>query len=148
MTGLLMFCPESLGNLPSIWYNSDSMAGDNDDHYIHTNAGQLNLTLAQGLLQVQSMRERTPSSYFITSFLSLLPYLDDLTTGFWSRFFRCSSIFLSTVYLSSSSVIVSIPADDDVQDYQGDYREQDVEDGVHPQDIDIEVPVVDPHVSC
>ena len=49
---------------------------------------------------------------------------------------------------SSSSVIVSIPADDDVQDYQGDDWEQDVENGVHPQDIDIEVPVVDPHVSC
>ena len=59
----------------------------------------------------------------------------------------CSSIFLSTVYLSSSSVVVSLPADYDVQDYQGDDWEQDVEDGVHPQDIDIEVPVVNPYVS-
>jgi hypothetical protein len=49
--------------------------------------------------------------------------------------------------LSPSSVVVSLPADHDVQDYQGDDWEQDVEDGVHPQDIYIEVPVVDPYVS-
>ena len=51
---LLIFSTESLRNLPSIWNNSDSVAGNNNDHYIHTNAGQLNLTLAQGLLQEQS----------------------------------------------------------------------------------------------
>jgi hypothetical protein len=45
-------------------------------------------------------------------------------------------------------VVLSLPADHDVQDYQGDDWEQDVENGVHPEDIDIEVPVVDPHVSC
>ena len=51
---LLIFPIESLHNLPSIWNNSDSVAGNNNDHYIHTNAGQLNLPLAQGLLQEQS----------------------------------------------------------------------------------------------
>ena len=44
-------------------------------------------------------------------------------------------------------MVLSLPADDDVQDYQGDDWEQDVEDGVHPQEMDIEVPIVDPHVS-
>ena len=71
---LLIFCIESLHNLPSIWNNSDSVAGNNNDHYIRTNAGQLNLTLAQGLLQEQTMRKQMHIIPFITSFFSLLPY--------------------------------------------------------------------------
>ena len=48
---LFIFSIESLSYLPSVWNNSDSVAANNYDHNIHTNAGQLNLTLSQGLLE-------------------------------------------------------------------------------------------------
>ena len=41
-----------------------------------------------------------------------------------------------------------LPADDDVEHYQGADREDDVQEGVQPQDIDVEVPVVSPHVPA
>ena len=41
-----------------------------------------------------------------------------------------------------------LPADDDVQDYEGADWEDDVQESVQPQDVDVEVPVVAPHVPA
>ena len=41
-----------------------------------------------------------------------------------------------------------LPADDDVEHYEGADGEDDVQEGVEPEDVDVEVPVVAPHVPA
>ena len=43
---------------------------------------------------------------------------------------------------------VSVPVYQDVEDYQGDDWKEDIEEGVHPQEVDGEVPVVISHVPA
>ena len=37
------------------------------------------------------------------------------------------------------------PVNNDVEDYQGDDWKHHIEKGVHPQEVDVEIPVVEPH---
>ena len=37
-----------------------------------------------------------------------------------------------------------VPVDADIEDYQRDYGDPDVEDGVHPEQVDIQIPEVVP----
>jgi len=54
--------------------------------------------------------------------------------------------FHNRVLVQILQMLLNFPAYQDVQDYQGDDWEYDVEDSVHPQDVDVEVPLVNPDV--
>ena len=50
----------------------------------------------------------------------------------------------STKIFVITSLESSVPVDIDVEDYQRDDGGPDVEDGVHPEEVDIQVPEVHP----
>ena len=50
----------------------------------------------------------------------------------------------STKIFMIRSLESSLPVDSDVEDYQRDDGGPDVEDGVHPEEVDIQVPEVHP----